>query len=394
MATNKAKLFISNHPGDLLLYENFVKIIRRYDKKINIILFKVNHPYFLKFDFEPHKKYFDEIIDFDFIHYKKNIFLGYWEIFKFQRKLKMISNKLLKNFERIDLFSAVSAWLPLNILLYNLSKNKNIKSITRFILCQIESPQIKTDKTKTFFCRLYTLPFGCYKIKVLSTLKGKFVDFVYDDNLPGDVVKITSFTEENLGKEDILPYPIISNAFSGDREDMVIIFGDESIFWDCSEYLPQYEIYAEKITNFFQALEKKYSDCRLYYKPHPCDKEGKFMPGINPPKYTLFDNKVNAQTIFDSYYNRIKAVYTLSSSSVISSSFFGIPSYTFYHYLVNQAGREKFDNMFSQDNIKSKFLFHLSDLKEIGKIDNLKRPKAFNLDEIGDKYYKLLKLCF
>src|SRR3989338_11400307 len=106
---NRAKLFICHHPDQILLYKSLVQTIKEYDKNTKIILFKVNHPYFLKFNFGPYNQYFDKIIEFDFISYKKNFLAGYREIFNFQKKLKKTAANVLANFGTIDLFMTDSA---------------------------------------------------------------------------------------------------------------------------------------------------------------------------------------------------------------------------------------------------------------------------------------------
>jgi len=394
---NKAKIFICHHPAGLLLYKNFVKIIRQYDKELKIILFKVNHPYFLKFDFAPYKQYFDEIVEFDFIHYEKNFLLGLWKIFNFQKKLKKASNKLLRDFETVDLFLDYSAWLPVNVLLYNLSKLRNVKNIDRITLSGIEQEQTKTDRLKTLFCTLYSLPFKCYKVKVISTLGGQFVNFAYAENTPGTILKIVNptinFPNDFDGSKEnnILPYPILPNGPSNLKKDMVIIFGNESIYSSYPEYFPDYKTYVEKLSAVFKNIENRYSDCKLYYKPHPADGD-KIMPGIIRQKYSLFDNAISAETLFDTHQEKIKAVYALSSTSVMLGSFFGVPSYTFYRYLCNKAGIDYFDVFLNQPRLKSKFLFHLSDLSEIGKIDDLERPRPLDLNNIDNKYRQLFKI--
>jgi len=386
----KAKLFICHHPGGLLLYKNFTRILRKYDKNSKIILFKVNHPYFLKFNFSPFRKYFDEIIEFDFIDYKKNFFLGYWEIFKFQKKFKRVTINLLRSFERIDLFLETSAWLPINILLYNLSKEKNIKNIIRLTGSESSSTrvQMKTDKLKTLLCALYSLPFKAYRIKLLTTPGRTSSDFVYRDNVPGTEVQLVSPIAYKK-KENTLPYPVILKNSLTVKKDMVIIFGDGNLYHSASEYLPDYQTYAQKLKTLFKAIENKYLDCKLYYKPHPGDR-GQLMPGINPQRYKLFDNTTNAQTLLDIYHHKIKAVYTFSSSSITYSSFFGIPAYTFYRYLSNPAGIERLNSYFLSQN--NKFIFHLSKLKEIGKIDNINPSISFDFNNFIESYKKILKI--
>ena len=397
MVKNKAKILICHHPGGLFLYKNFAKIIKKYDKNSEIILFKVNHPYFLNFDFMIYEQYFDKIIEFDFLDYKINFPLAFWRIFNFQKKIKKIIRNYLVNFKEIDLFLDNSAWLPINILLYNLSKERNIKNINKITLSDLGSAQTKTDRLKTSFCALYSLFFNYYKIKVISTLNGQFVNFVYTENTPGIILKIINPTVDlpncldNSEKQKILPYPIFSTNFSYNKKDMVIIFGDNTLYSSYAEYYPDYGTYVEKTKTIFRNIEKKYYDCKLYYKPHPAD-NGKIMPGIEQGKYSLFDNTISSEMLFDKYHGKIRAIYSHSSTSVIIGSFFGVPSYTFYRYLCNEPGIEYFDNFLNQSYLKSKFIFHLSNLNEIGKIDNFKRPKHLDINNINSEYLKLLNI--
>jgi hypothetical protein len=393
MKTKNAKLFICHHPGNLLLYKNLIQIIKKYDRNVEIVLFKINHPYFLSFDFEPSKKYFDQIVEFDFIHYKKNLFQGLREVLLFQKKLKKISETLLSDFEKIDLFLDNSAYLPINVLLYNLSRQGNVKNITKFSLGGLKGIKTKIDKVKTFLCALYSLSFKCYKIKILNNLNGQFMNFVYAEETPGKLVEIISpivdpsnnFIES---QENILPYPVKYKKSPAAKKDMIIIFGKGKTFQNSPGYFSDYGTYVKKLTAFFKTLEKKYSNCKLCYKYFPLD-GNKVMPGINTKKYVLFDNNINAQELIEKYQKRIKAIYTPFSVVAAYGSFFGIPSYTFYRYLCNPAGIERFDSLMNQGSLNSKFLFHLESLDEIGKIDNLKFS-FINSKKLKEIYRKTL----
>jgi len=228
---------------------------------------------------------------------------------------------------------------------------------------------------------------------VITTLKGKFQDFVYDSDVPGKLLKIVSPTvlaQDNL-IEDTLPYPVVLERSEDVKKDMVIVFGNAHLRQSYSEYLPSDKVFVEKLAAFFGAFKDKYSDCKLYYKPHPADQDG-IMSGINMEKYNLIDNTVNAQTLFDMYQKRIKAVYTFSSASIVLGSFLGIPSYTFYRHICNPAGIEMFDNMYDQGNIKSEFLFHIADLNEIGKVDDLEVHNYIDFTKLEESYRKALNV--
>ena len=172
-------------------------------------------------------------------------------------------------------------------------------------------------------------------------------------------------------------------------KDTVIIFGNEGAIRQYSEYLQDIQLLNKKLKNIFRNIENYYVNCKLYYKPHPTD-QGKIMPGVDISKYNLFDDSTNAEAIFEEYSEKIKAIYSLYSNSVIMGSFFGIPSYAFYRYLFNESGIRRFDNIFNQENLKSDYLFLLSNLEDIGKIDNLKNSNL-NFESIEKAYLKIFK---
>ncbi|MDD2731838.1 MAG: hypothetical protein PHI53_01430 [Candidatus Pacebacteria bacterium] len=384
----KLKIFISHHPSNLLLYRNMSYMAKRLDKDTKAVLFKINHVYYKDFDLGPYLKHFDEILEFDFITYSKNIISSWYKIFKFLSRFRKAMKSFENSFDEIDLFLDNSAWLPLNIILYNLSRFKKVKNINRFSYIEPEDAETKVSRMKTFLCSLYSLPFNCYKVKVITSTKGTFSNFVYSENPIGRIIKIANPKGEFLKKissnkeEYFLPYPIFSKNIrlrKKAKKDMVVVFGLGDIFSCYPEYMSEQKVFLEKMEKFFKALEKRYKRYKLYYKPHPQDERGVFIAGIDIKKYRLFDNSASAQYLIDKYSDRIKAVYTFLSTSAVFSSFYSIPSYTFYRYIYNSDGVKRFDNMYDHENIKSDFLFHIFSIEEIGKIDNLKSANNFDL---------------
>lgn len=388
----KAKIFICHHPSQLLLFENFSKIIKKYDKGTEIILFKVNHPYFLVFDFESHKKYFDKIIEFDFIHYSENFVKEYYRIIKFIRKIKNIEKNILNNFEKVDVFLNHSAWLPINIMLYNLSLSKKINNIFRISEIDIIKKDVRINRFKSFLYNLYTIFFPRYSIEFIMSPEGKFANFQYVKDIPGKEIKIVSpvsFVKTN--HKDILPFPTVAVDNSDKKKDMVLIMGDANIFKEFSEYFASHKEFLQKTASFLRAIEEKYKGYKICYKPHPADKS-ELMPGIDPKKYIIFDNSTNAQTIFNNYYGKIKAVYGVFSTSTVSSSYFGIPSYVFYQYFLNNAGKKRMNSIFLAKDIISPFLFNAKELKDIGKIDDIEELKLLDIEELRDLYKQILDI--
>lgn len=385
-----AKIFICHHPGGLLFYKNLAKITKMLDKNTETALFKVNHNYFSKFNFEQYKEYFDVIVEFDFINYEKNIIKEFFKILKFKKKLSDIEKSLLSKFESIDLFSDYSAWLPVNFLIHSLFKNKKIKNIKLFRYIEPKISQLKVSFIKTLFCNIYTTLFGIYRIQALTTEKGKFSNFVYKGDINGEIINILSpFAKKKESKNDII-FPVIPKNQKKSKREMVVVFGDSTVFGHLSEYFVDIKEAKQKMTAFFKTLEEKYPG-KLYYKSHPSE-GGKIMPGIDLKKYKIIDSGFSAESLLEAHYSEVKAVYTFSSNSIVNYSFVGIPSYTFYKYLFNKAGVDKFDSIFEAENIKSKYIFNISDLSQIGKIDKSIKLKSFDKEKIKKQYQKILNI--
>jgi len=388
----KAKIFVCHHPAGLLLFENLSKIIRQCDPDAKIIFIKVNHPYFSNFNFESYKKYFDQIIEFDFVHYNENFIKEYFRIIKFIKKLKNAEKHVFNNFEKVDLFLQDSAWLPVNIILYNLSKSKKINNIFRIVELDIVTKNTKPSIFKSFLYNLYTIFFPCYPIKFIMSPEGKFANFQYKKRAPGKEIRVVSpINFDKTGEGNVLPFPIIQKGSSDEKKDMVLIMGDANIFKEFPEYFSSYEEFQQKTKNFLAAIEEKYKGYKICYKSHPADK-AEFMLGIDPKKHIIFDNGTNAQTIFNDYYEKIKAVYTVFSTSAISSSYFGIPSYVFYQYFMNDAGKKRMDSIFLAENIASPFLFNAESIMDVGRIDDAKKSGLLNFEETKNLYKRILNI--
>ncbi|MBI3335396.1 MAG: hypothetical protein HY001_02765 [Candidatus Portnoybacteria bacterium] len=400
MKSKKAYLFITHHPDQLSLYKSLATIIRAWSKNDPVVLIKVNHPYYKTFNFTPYRQYFDSVIEFPFV-YEKNILRGIRELALFKTQLEKIE-AYLAPFQSIDVFLSHSAWLPINILLYRISKWKHIDRIYRFLLL---SPSFlssqRYDARRTLFYKLYSLlgnlfSLKQYKVKALKSREGKeFVGFLYTQDIPGIAVRIVNPAQRpmppmNKG-EIVLPYPLVKERRpSLPKKDTLVVFGDAGILASYPEYVDDYREAVKKLTTFFRHFENYYADYKLYYKPHPMDKAGELIPGINPKKYRFFDNTVNAQLILDSYHERIGAVYTFSSTSAIWGSFFGIPSYTIYRYIYNEFGIARFNTLFAQEGVSSKLIFHISRLDQIGKKDKVKIPLRYIDLKNMDRRYRAL----
>lgn len=390
MGKKRAKIFVSHHPSDLLLYKNLIILTKKLMPEAPIILFKVNHRYYKTFDFSPYKSYFDIVEEFPFITYQKNLWQGMREMRQFKERLAQ-AKTLLEQFDHVDVLIQNSAWLPVNMLLFFFAKANAVKHIFRWDFGMEEHKKTKRGRWRTFYCRLYQTLFGnSYKVHAVSTLKGKFVDFAFSQPVPGQKLTIVSpaGSIKHLAKEE-LSFPLLTHR-TPEKKDMVVIFGDADIL-DWKEYVDNRKEAEKKLIAFFERLNVVYRNYSIYYKPHPADE--KLMPGIKKGVYHAFTNGVNTQSILDTYHSRIKAVYTVFSTSAMWSSFFGIPSYVAYRVVYNRVGALRFDHVFTQKSMSSPLIALVRDKEEIGTRDNIKIPIHYvDTQHISEAYRRILTL--
>lgn len=388
MPLTRAIIFVSHHPSDLLLYKQLAILAKRLRPETSILLFKVNHRYYKGFDMTPYQSHFERIEEFPFITYEKNLWKGMRHINEFKKRLSE-ARSLLEQFDHIDVYVQHSAWLPVNMLLFFFAHLQNARHITRWNFGQEKQEGTEKDKVRTSLCFLYRLLFGnSYKVYAVRTLQeGKFVDFLYAQPVPGRKLTVVSPAKEARHLQNSLPFPLFKPD-PGKKKDMVVIFGDEDIL-EFTEYVDNRKTAEKKLLAFFESVQKTYPDCNIYYKPHPADT--KYMPGIGEGVYKSFEPGVNTQSILAAYHTRIKAVYTVFSTSAVWSSFFGIPSYVLYPLIYNQRGLTRFDDVFKRESIHSRFILPVIAPDQIGTIDEAREAIHYvNLDAIGEPYRSIL----
>lgn len=394
MISPKIKLFICHHPDQIVLYKNLSRIIKSRAPETKIILWKVDHVYFKHFDFSKFDEYFDEKIEFKFIQYRKNFFRGWLEIFQYRRSIIKEVNRLSNNDQLIDVFLTASAWLPINIALFELNKNTLTRHITQFTFMSLEDSQSKTDRWRTLFCRLYGLFFHGFRVKAISTQRGIFENFVYQEPTPGKKVLITSPLLPASRAELTLPYPMIKDQPGpASSSKQIIIFGNAGAYHLFRNQIDDLAVARQKTTLFFQALRRHYPRSQIVYKPHPNDGT-EIMPGVNGVADVFRANDQNAEMMLDQSWTNITAVYTFTSSAIVLSSFLGLPSYTFYRYILNPDGCRRFDTFFDQTNINRQLILHIADPAQIGAIDHkiCSDLRFAALEPMPDVYSQILNL--
>lgn len=388
MRGKRAKIFVSHYPPDIEMYAPFAKMAKVKEPKTEIILFRVAHPY--RFNLSPYNKYFDKIVEFPHIKYDKNIISGIHAIRSFKKAWRR-SILNLQQYAHIDVYIEDSYWLPVTAFLYVFAKIKQVKHIYRITLGDNTIKGARIDYLRTLFIFFYYPFIPTYAVKAMRRNNGGFVTFSSLHKLPGTTVRLLKPTAKSYISltEMGIPYPLFVSRTEKKIHDMVIIFGDKGVLEDFSDYVDKKN--AESVLHeFFKALETHYRGVPIYYKAHPGAPDV-LLPGMIKSHYRFLPAEVSAQFLLKKYYLHIKAAYTFFSTSVMWSSFFGIPSYTLYRLVYNKEGRKRLDATFGQQDIASPLIFPLGDIHDIGKIDNKKiNPPRINIHNLLPPYTSLL----
>lgn len=364
----KAIIYILYHPAALFNY-NFIR--NEENNETAHILVICSHPYLDRESIEEYTRGFTKTIFLPDIDYENNVFRGFWRYFNF---LKIARNELsanLKNIETFNVISDVCAYLPVNAILSELKKNTKFNKLFKIntdYLFEMKPDILKSAKTMcyTFLLRLY--PAFCHKrlgymyfnefqdkdIQIISPF-GRDIDSIKQNELRSSLFIIRPQFERNAGMKDTIIF------YSTAR---VRAYGCELSL----------EAYKEKLAAFFKRLAEYYRGYTIVCKLHPLD-FGKAMPEMEGIQYELYKGSLISQIHLNLNAKRVKACYSVVSTSLLYSAFLGIPSYTLYKYL-DFKGKYP-EEFFKTDSIVSSPLFYnIRLLDEIGVIDSIKaEPK-------------------
>lgn len=360
---SKALIYILYHPGALVNYN----LIRNKEKNDLIhILLICDHPYTDKESIDVYLKGFTNIIHLPDIDYDNNIYRGLKKCAAFLKKARAELAVILKNVKSFNVISEFSAQLPVNTLLSELKNdprfNKSISVSKEYVF------ELKPDILKSVKTVFYTLLLRLYPVYYHKTLACMYFKKIHDKNI--QVVSLFGKDVPEAKKYDTRSlYSIIRPPLetSAEEKNTVIFYSDMSVQEYGCELSP--EAYKDKLGKFFKRLSAHYEGYNIVCKTHPLDGE-KVMWGMEAIKYELYKGKLISQMHLDINARKVKACYSVASTSLWYPASLGIPSYTIYKYL---GFKGKYpEEFFKADNIATTpFSYNISLLDEIGAIDSL-----------------------
>lgn len=361
---SKAIIFISYHPQHLVDYASLCNIDGKRSLHILIIC---KHPYLTDAFVDQYSIRFDHTVIFPDIDYDINIFTGFLALKRFKKQYSVTVEPLLRGVNSYRVVSCCSAWLPVNALLTALCRNQKFDGL--FTACEHIKAQIKINYPRTLITLLYSLAFG--------------LRFVYSDMIFGYHYKNNPW---NGVLRFVTPYNEISANSGNDQENkvcyirrsekprrqmgagIVVFYSDRNL--DAYRSLLSKEERHYRLEQFILRLAKVYDSCDIVCKPHPLD-NGLPIDEMQLIRFQLCDQPLLSQLHLQLNIDRVVACYSVASTSLVYSSSIGIPSYSLFKYL-GYSEDANLRIMFDSFNAKQNpFLYNLSMLKEIGRIDDM-----------------------
>lgn len=364
-AIDKAIIYISYHPSSLTKYTQMQKV---YNSRYYSVLIICKHPYMNQDIIECYKNIFNELIFLPDIQYEINIFRLISKVAKFLETFNLQIKPILKNIKSFSVVSNASSYLPVNAILSRLRRHKKCRySIS--IACDLFY-KVEIDILKT----VYVL-FASFILRIYPIYYNRKLSFMYIKYPIDRILRLDSpFSQKNAflpSQIKSIPVYNVLELFakrSASKKDMIIFYGDMTVFDAYGSDLSGKE-YKERLALFFSFLSKYYSGCELNYKPHPLD-EQKTMTGLDNIHFKLYKGGLTSQLHLDMNIDRVKACYSIASTSLKYSASQGIPSYACYKYFQfnNEYPKYFFEN---EDASGNPFLYNIEKIEQIGRVDNI-----------------------
>ena len=381
IAVTKGIIFIAYHPQYLVDYVNLCEIDGVRSLHILIIC---RHTYLSDAIIEEYSKKFDHTIILPDVNYDKNIFTGFSLFRKFKSDYEVALKPILNDISSYRVVSCCSAWLPVNALLTALCHDSKFEAL--FTVCEHIASRGKINYLRSAIVLIYVLMFG-----LRFAYSDKILGYLYKINPWDGVLRFIGSYEKIVdssanGKEVKICY--IRRPAKSKRQDMrtglVIFYSDRNL--DAYKSSFSKEDRSHKLEQFILRLGKFYDSYDIVCKPHPLDK-GVPVEEMKLVNFQLCDQSLITNMHLQLNIDRIVACYSVASTSLIYSASIGIPSYSIFKYL--GYGEDENLNIFF-DSVKARqnpFLYNLSTLEEIGKIDDIdiepvKEDNIMNWDRI------------
>ncbi|MBW2660702.1 MAG: hypothetical protein JRD93_01655 [Deltaproteobacteria bacterium] len=308
-------------------------------------------------------------------------------LYRFLRSFRNKIKPIINTIDAFIIFTNFSAYLPVNAILSRLMRNKKCRQTIG--IGTAPEFKIEIDILRSLYLSLFTFIFRLTPVYYHMRLSYLYVRKprrkILEFNNP--FMKMSRFKRCDAEFNPVYNVfePIIKRSTF--KKNIIIIYGDTTVYeaYGCS--LP-YEIYVARLRLFFDLLSHHYKECKLIYKPHPSD-QSKVMPGLKNIKFELYNGRLISEIHLEQNIQRVRACYSVASTSLLYSASRGIPSYMVYRYL--EFNSEYPRAFFENENVcENPFLYNIKSVDEIGAIDSINVSPVEN--DCGDDWAEIINL--
>jgi predicted metallopeptidase len=337
----KSVYYLANHPTDVVLYSDFCRFLHRHLPEVSQTLIVATHPYFRRFDCSSFFEMFDKVINLPAAGYHVRP-KAFFSNIGYKRRVARLD---FNDDSLVVTHALTHTELTINLLLRRIQQTTNGARVLTLDVSPFYRTMPRPTRTNDWRARagyaqavalLGAYPmFGQFRT-------GQLVHQVYEhEETIIDQHVVLSDHFESCPDYVTVKHPInpaipaenadVDERRIGSASSYVFFFGNQRIF----DFYP--EVSRDSLVNltntFLAKLTKLYANTgvRLLYKMHPFEMDQAILFDLSG--FHRFDKPLSSEMIYSLYRERIRAVYSLGSTSATTASLYGIPSFTFFEML-------------------------------------------------------------
>lgn len=368
----KNAYYFCSHFTELIEYYELCLFFHKFFPGIKHHLILIDHNYLSLVEYEHFLEEFDYIIrlpDCECAFTNRWYFeLLPWNV------LKRISNtrvflkekaKITFEEESVCIISEMTeTTLPVRFLLKKFRKEVTHSIVYRVGTCYHRGRECNTNSYISWILHNIYVIFGAYPVSVYFYSWMVTERRFYSEKKVIDYYLVFSNKWKKHDEYTEVKYPLIRNKPTETQDIQYIFFFDNGLGWTKIVSEISVEQWITTMNQILLALSDLYKNENviLLFKSHPANK-------LNIPydlaSFEVYDESDSAEMIYSSHKERVRAVYSVASTSARSASLYGINSYVFY---------EMFDFPPVMMNRLKRYLLDFSDVKSIQSLNTLRVP--------------------
>ncbi len=373
--------FFAFVPFQIIPCLGIAQIAKSVNPSVKTTLIIADHPYVKDVQLD-YINQFDSVYRLPYCYYEKNIFRGVFQAWKFWNAIKKVP------IEPNSIFSFVIGGELVHLLYRRrIEKIPNVLKVRLYHATSIWGKKNKNTRLiliRTILTMFYSCLAGGPMVKVYGDPKRRgMIDWDFRNYQDVDIIfdtVNTEFIETAKNKFENMPYPgkFINLPQKENHIELpknAIIYFLSTDYWLGALGETQYWQYHNKILD---NIARENKDCPLYVKLHFLEPE-ESLKNIKINNYKAINKKYSAEEIYLYNKEKIKAVYSMSSTACLNASYFGIPSFVTYPLLpASTYVKEAWDIYFSS---APKFFSRIKNWQEFEKISNISPNNKFSYSD-------------